>query len=518
MGATKDYIIETVTKRLETGKEVKKISKEQLLLADAAKEPLQRAVRALDKLVVDQLDEANDAINNVGIAYQNRISSGCKSDLFWRIIDFDPDPTATRLGPLYTLRCERLSAGGYGQKPSPGVPPDVSGIATRGLYYVNPSTATTALSMDIGPGKNPIGKDAIGNDTFNSEIPIITLVGLEEDNYHGLKYYDEPYFEDISDTFIAGAIGTCGISTNVVTFFASPTTVEDIKLGQIVIASPAGILPQGTGTTIVGIGTTFTDTRMVDSGVTTSRTLVYKLTISNNVLGICSAPQADGTFVTFTILRPEGEVDVDDADLPSTTPALTPQSIRIMRSNQIGLGVSVETDNSGRPDVTKTWNQFLLGFPDPDTFGGGGKFDTVKVPNVGAGKSYYVLGFDQKPYNSLAGRDAEEGDVITRTQAQLTSALYVNLSGCSSEIDDALTDAINTRDAKETKISNDSSKINRRVTLSNQIRAEMEPYNLQIFGYRLQIGKAKEEGLSINKMTKLLEDPEFIAEVEEMDD
>ena len=96
MGATKDYILETVTKRLETGKEIKKISKEQLLLADGAKEPLQRAVRALDKLVVDQLEEANDAINNVGIAYQNRISSECKSDLFWRIIDFDPDPTATR--------------------------------------------------------------------------------------------------------------------------------------------------------------------------------------------------------------------------------------------------------------------------------------------------------------------------------------------------------------------------------------------------------------------------------------
>ena len=517
MGATKDYILETVTKRLETGKEVRRISKEQLLLADAAKEPLQRAVKALDKLVFDQLDEANDAINNVGIAYQNRISSGCKSDLFWRIIDFDPDPTATRLGPTYTIMCQRLNPGGYGQVPAPGVPPDVSGIATRGLYYVNPSTATTALSMDIGPGKDPVGKDAIGNDTFNSEIPIISLLGLEEDNYHGLKYYDEPYYEDIADTFVAGAIGTCGISTNVVTFFASPSLVEDIKLGQIVIANPAGILPQGTGTTIVGIGTTFADTRMVDSGVTTSRTLVYKLTISNNVLGICSAPQADGSFVTFTILRPEGEIDIDDADLPSNTPALTPQSVRIMKSNQIGLGVSVEIDNSGRPDVTRTWNQFLLGFPDPDTFDGD-DFQTVKVPNVGAGKSYYVLGFDQKPYNPLAGRDAEEGDVITRSQSALNSTLYVNLSSCSSEIDDALTDAINTRDAKETKISNDSSKINRRVTLSNQIRAEMEPYNLQIFGYRLQIGKSKEEGLSINKTTKLLEDPEFAAQVEEMDD
>ena len=125
MGATKDYIIETVTKRLETGKEVKRISKEQLLLADAAKEPLQRAVRALDKLVVDQLDEANDAINNVGIAYQNRISSGCKSDLFWRIIDFDPDPTSTRLGPTYTIMCQRLNPGGYGQVPAAGVPPEV---------------------------------------------------------------------------------------------------------------------------------------------------------------------------------------------------------------------------------------------------------------------------------------------------------------------------------------------------------------------------------------------------------
>ena len=81
-----------------------------------------------------------------------------------------------------------------------------------------------------------------------------------------------------------------------------------------------------------------------------------------------------------------------------------------------------------------------------------------------------------------------------------------------------MTASISARDALETKISNDSSKINRRVTLSNQIRAEMEPYNLQIFGYRLQIGKVKEEGLSMNKMTKLLEDPEFTAEVEEMDD
>ena len=517
MGATKDYILETVTKKLETGKEVRRISKEQLLLADAGKEPLRKAVKALDKLIVDQLDDANDAINNVGIAYQNRISSGCKSDLFWRIINFDPDPTSTRLGPTYTIMCQRLNPGGYGQVPAPGFGTDISGITTRGLFYVEPSTGIAVTTMDIGPGKDPIGKDASGNETFNTEIPIISLLGLEEDNYHGLKYYDEPYFEDIADTFVAGAIGTCGISTNVVTFFASPSLVEDIKLGQIVIANPAGILPQGTGTTIVGIGTTFADTRMVDSGVTTSRTLVYKLTISNNVLGICSAPQADGSFVTFTILRPEGEIDINDADLPSNTPALTPQSVRIMKSNQIGLGVSVETDNSGRPDVTRTWNQFLLGFPDPDTFSGS-KFETVKVPNVGAGKSYYVLGFDQKPYNPLAARDAEEGDVITRSQSVLNSTLYVNLSSCSSEINDALTDAINTRDAKETKISNDSSKINRRVTLTNQIRAEMEPYNLQIFGYRLQIGKSKEEKLSINKTTKLLEDPEFAAEVEEMDD
>tara|TARA_B100000282_G_C31720197_1_gene485585 strand:+ start:224 stop:1780 length:1557 start_codon:yes stop_codon:yes gene_type:complete len=518
MGATKDYIIETVTKKLETGKEVTRISKEQLILADAAKEPLRKAVKALDKLVFDQLDDANNAINNVGIAYQNRISSGCKSDLFWRIINFDPDPLSNRSGPTYTLMCQRLNPGGYGQVPAPGFGTDVSGITTRGLFYLEPSTGIAVTTMDIGPGKEPTGKDASGNDTFNSEIPIISLLGLEEDNYHGLKYYDEPYFEDIADTFVAGAIGTCGITTNVVTFFASPTSVEDIKLGQIVIASPAGILPQGTGTTIVGIGTTLTDTRMVDSGVTTSRTMVYKLTISNNVLGICSAPQADGSFVTFTILRPEGEIDLDDAELPSETPALTPQSVRIMKRDQIGLGVSVETDNSGRPDVTKTWNPFLLGFPDQDTFGGNGKFDIVKVPNVGAGKSYYVLGFDQKPYNVTAARDAEEGDVIERSQSLLNTGLYVNLPSCSSEINDALTDAISTRDNKETKISNDSSKINRRVTLTNQIRAEMEPYNLQIFGYRLQIGKIKEEKLSINKTTKLLEDPEFAAEVEEMDD
>ena len=227
-------------------------------------------------------------------------------------------------------------------------------------------------------------------------------------------------------------------------------------------------------------------------------------------------------------------MDIDDADLPSTTPALTPQTVRMMGINQVGLGASVETDNSGRPNVTKTWNQFFLGLPDIDTLDKEtGKIENVKVPNVGAGKSYYKFGYDERPL--LAdGSVADEGDIrtveVTVTEAGTPvgseiiqtikvgqPALYGSTPSCSTEINDAITAAISARDALETKIANDSAKINRRVTLTNQIRKEMEGYNLQIFGYRLQIGKSKEEGLSINKITKLLNDPEFIEEIEEMD-
>ena len=47
-------------------------------------------------------------------------------------------------------------------------------------------------------------------------VGIVTTPGLDNKGgfiginpYHGLKMYSEPYFEDIADTYVAGAIGTC---------------------------------------------------------------------------------------------------------------------------------------------------------------------------------------------------------------------------------------------------------------------------------------------------------------------
>ena len=38
----------------------------------------------------------------------------------------------------------------------------------------------------------------------------------------------------------------------------------------------------------------------------------------------------------------------------------------MMDSSKIGTGTSIAYDNSGEPNIARTWNQFLLGYPDPD--------------------------------------------------------------------------------------------------------------------------------------------------------
>ena len=97
------------------------------MVLDSTKEPYQNAIRVLDTLTLNQLDEVNRQINSVAEAYDNRIISterpnNCRSDLFWRVTGINP-PMGTGRGQAgagagtttYNLTCVKLSAVSIGQ-------------------------------------------------------------------------------------------------------------------------------------------------------------------------------------------------------------------------------------------------------------------------------------------------------------------------------------------------------------------------------------------------------------------
>ena len=98
------------------------------------------------------------------------------------------------------------------------------------------------------------------------------------------------------------------------------------------------------------------------------------------------------------------------------------------------------------------------------------EFGGQREPKVGAGKAIYRHGFDHAPIDSSGDR-VQEGDTRTvlvnaglgtdlsnpRTAANIITTLYESLSSCSTDLEDAITDAIAALDAAETELNGKNS-------------------------------------------------------------
>ena len=180
----------------------------------------------------------------------------------------------------------------------------------------------------------------------------------------------------------------------------------------------------------------------------------------------------------------------------------------MMDSSKIGTGTSIAYDNSGEPNIARTWNQFLLGYPDPD--------DTetnVTRPQVGAGKSHYLVGFGSFPVisGSTAATLGQTKDVVA---AELTNgSLYNNVSTTCSTQQTNLVNAISARDTLESALNASMSTFNARLALSNDIREDKNDIDIQIWGYRSQIGKADEDLNKQQAFKGVMNDTAFLDEI-----
>ena len=449
-------ITEIVNEKSVQQQQTIEFSKQQIVVLDDAKEPYNAAITNIDTSLYQDIEDVNNTIVAVSSAYQARIDAGCRSDLFWAQTGFTTDPVDT-----WTYECVKISYVGY------------------------------PTSYTLGIGSTSIG------------APIPAQYGYETDNLHGIKKYDEPYFEDLLDTYVGSGIGTIGVGTTELYILApiNSSGIQGLQVGQLVQSSKEVVFT-GNVNTIVGIGTTTVDlSGITELGITTNKSTINVLTLEDASIGSALAPEDDNSFVTFTVLISPDDLP-DDYAIPFGSGAYTPQTVSIMSSETIGSATSIAYVNDGNPNISQQWNKFLNGFVNPDDLS-----VIVTPPNVGAGIQHYRVGFTSAPTELTV--PATEGQVVvTDTPLGTPSSPvgFATLAACPTE-EAALTTAIAARDAKESEFSSGISTFNAKIDLANAIREDVAELNLRIWAYRMQIGEAQENLVKYGEFSALINDP-----------
>ncbi len=459
--------------------------KAKISVLDQAKGAYVKATTNIDQNLHDQITPVNDTLYATRDAYDQRVDvQNCRSDLFWRLSGVTSNTTGTPPGYQvnYVFTCTKLSSI-YPKTDATGIGSVIAGAASTIGFTTNAVTyydGTTFNKVDL-PGE---GDELNGVGSFFDTF-------YQPDNLHGYKLYDEPYARDTFDTFRGVGVGTIGIgtlaSTNRMTILNPDIQIE---VGQIATPSQPGYFATQSAT-VTGVGTTAVDLSSYPfTGIATNALQVVPyITLDQLPVQSFGAPLSDGSFVDILFSQDPSTISDSLAVTMETNPYVD-QTIEIMSYDRAGLGVSVQYTNSGIASGTRSWNKFLDGFPDPDSKEPDDD-STISEPPIGADKIYYRVGFPNKPIIWPGGADAVEGSTVI---VEDTSVPLVNLYSPLPSCDDTdLNAAISARDTAESDLASNPDR-DGMAEASNQIKSKVnDEFNLRIWAYRSQIGKAHDD-------------------------
>jgi hypothetical protein len=469
MGIASDIISDLSEKKQQAYEGIEFLQK-NILVNDINKEKYDAAIVSIDANLFVQVEDVNNKLQDVKDAYQARVNAGCRTDMFWRVLGISTTPDGGGgTNEYYNLQVTKLSLVGY---------------STAGIG----STSGVGLATD--------GSVAFLNANGGiTTYPPRSLFGFEQKNLYGLKYYDEPSQKDIGDTFVTSFIGTVSVGSSILTVMSpigSGTTIG-IRPGQFVSASKDGVFPLGYGE-VVGLGTVLADLSVLSGigntvGVGTTTNLVSTIILDSVVSLGSSAPEQDGSYVTFTVFQSPagiGTTAISYFRIPFESNPFSPQRIGIMTSGQYGIGKSIFYDNSGFNPNTQSWRPE---FESPEVdIGDNEVIPAIKEPDVGAGKIYYTVGFSSYPTNPIGGGRAVEGTTFSvDTSLFGFVSLYDNSPACPTE-ETNLTNTINTANTAESNIQSDLGDFNYKIDAVNAIRDLRNDIQLEIWGNRQAIG------------------------------
>lgn len=560
--AVSTTLIQSLTSRIEISQDAQQIHLERIVVLDEAREPYKIGIARVDNVLIDTIERVNDAIQDVNAAYQARIDSGCKTDLFWRLVQINRQIEATSSTGkggsggaqeyyTYTYKCTRLNPTGYPSIPTPTELERLAGLE-RQLFTAQRGSANPGISQasSFGPSVIGVGSDSVdmivSDESYPNNLrtfPLNTLHGLERVDLYGVKMYDEPYTADIGETRITSFIGTCGVGTNYVVAMSPINSggLQNILPGQLLIcdkpfvfSSDAYVITQ-VGVTTANLSGINTVSTRVDS------VTVPKLTLDATTIGNAFAPEDSGNYVTFTVLSDPNTLT--NLGVGRSISPYIPQTVKCpLTRSDAGKGIRIEFVNNGDPTGSPNWNPFMEGEIDPDAdynLGTGSNAreidaaldgNRVREPRVGAGRVYHRVGFDVAPViftNSerTGYRFATEGETVILRDYQMgqtppaensfltalrnsrnpggDSAGVVRLPSCSTSISSSLDQAISVSNTEIARLS--STEIQDKVEIANMLREDLMDINLRIWGERQLLGESEERVSTYNGRTDLLQ-------------
>lgn len=471
MALSDDLIRDSINKSRQKNNNIEHF-KTQILLTDAEKELYDKGIVNIDGDLNDDINFTNDAIQAVKDAYQARIDSGCRTDLFWKLTGI----STSGGGELpvtydFSLEVEQLSDAGY----------------ATSITYLDSSGGITTYS----PGTVIIGS------------------GNQSDNLYGLKYYDQPYLKDIGDTTLGEFVGIIGAGKTELAIVSqvSDELIREYEVTNLVISGKDGVFSNDYNT-IVGFGSTtiYSPEIKILTGIATESLEVSTIILQNIAVGFASLPESDGSYVTFTVVVDPDDLQAQEQRFNYSVKfeknPFSPETIGIINSSTLGKGYKVEVDNSGNPPEVQEWKPELEGVEKNG--------EEIKEPKVGAGKIYYKIGFTDRPVNAL-GNPLSKGDTRTVSTASSIPSLIapqvyspISQSGCNS-FNNAITSAEDARDFAESSLSTAD-----KVSAANALREERNKYALKIWGLRQSIGGENDEIDRYNSLISYINNQDVI--------
>lgn len=436
-------IVDDLKEELESAKSQKSTLLTQLSLLDVNIDEVDSLVVNIDRDALPILSKINDAINKVKIAYDNRITSKCRNNLYWELTStFTVSIRATSGygGGLLEFNVNR-----YTVKKNPQL---YRYLGYHGIkYYSYPSNRDYGTSIvasfngNIGIGESVIGinYDGLSTDIVLKDLKIGDTIVDDIDNPTIFPISNLPKIVGFGTTSSVGIVSTLtGIMTSGSNIFyhVGPETLVGITTGNLLINS--GILT--TGTSIVGIGTSVKEIEYFNEvGILTTTELIFNtLELSNFAFANSDSDEFSVGIVTtlpsvfistislretyntnFIAIRENAEASLDVKLDQSPT---NPVKIGTISNQTLGVGSSVFLTSNGDPNITVSWNTANERDRITYTFNNRTEVvqEEVREPKVGAGRAEYYIGDFKWPLKttfSLLGPGtstyAQEGDIRT---------------------------------------------------------------------------------------------------------
>jgi hypothetical protein len=374
-------LVETFISDLEEQIEHKKseveMLRDQLVLYDLKIDQYDNIITNIDKEIIPLVAEINVGIASVKTAYDNRINAGCKSDLYWELVDSKTYTTSIR-GSSGTY--EVLT---YECKKNPNVREDYNYYGAK--YYRKPhnqdygANIVTEFLGTISLGSTVLG--VVGERPDTSQFMVGDKIIDNINDPIVFSSTNLPSIVGFGTTTLIGVTTSLGGSISSGSSIIAHTgigTTTGIEIGDII--SLPGVLPSNT--TIVGFGTTTILLNNVwdselngvgNGGYISTEGQINSLIVSN--VGIASTTNGifsigflddypaiilDGVSLesanksNFTLIR---DSQISSTEYDYSNNPIDPVTIGILSNQSVGYGHSLLLVNNGDPIGPFQWHQ-----------------------------------------------------------------------------------------------------------------------------------------------------------------